>query len=422
MDTIERLRIVCLAGPGRSAEALAVRRRLETVARGRLPAALDRQLGASPSIELDRVTVRLDVDPLALDDETLATLWAGRIRDGILAASRHEGAPARRDAPSWSVLDGRDVDREPIAPDGPLVPTARRVIAGDRIAALAIARAVERGPETVAAELAGGLAPGERRALVARLVAEASRLQSRRRDPSGDGPGRAGRPPRERAVAGATVVRAGRSWPAVLDRASRRLAAADRAAARAARPADGARGLRSGVVRSARPRPTAEPGLRTTVAGIALLWPWLASTLPAAVARLPDQRPADARRLALAALVQDEPAAVDDPLVLLLAGDDPTADPSVIVVTPGELAAAAEDVVATLDGFAEALPGFAGSSPDFLRREFLVRPGRLGRIGDEVTIDLAPLPLDPAAARLPYPIAAFRLPWTPPIRARLETR
>ena len=70
----------------------------------------------------------------------------------------------------------------------------------------------------------------------------------------------------------------------------------------------------------------------------------------------------------------------------------------------------AEKVLAS---FAEALPGFAGSSPGYVRREFLERDGRVEPAGDGMlAVRLEPAPLDLALARLPYPLAPFSLPWS----------
>ena len=43
--------------------------------------------------------------------------------------------------------------------------------------------------------------------------------------------------------------------------------------------------------------------------------------------------------------------------------------------------------------FVAMLPGFEGSSPGYLRRQFIARPGRLVVAADRMTLLLAPLPL-----------------------------
>lgn len=159
--------------------------------------------------------------------------------------------------------------------------------------------------------------------------------------------------------------------------------------------------------------------LVSQVAGLALLWPWLTAQLEAVADRLTGLDPAGARRLALAAFVPGMPGAVDDPVIRLLAGDDLATDPSLIVVTEGELLLAAEGTAEVLEAFAAALPGFAGSTPEFVRGEFLVRPGVIDPSADPVLVSVAPLPLDPALSLLRYPITAFRLPWTRSIALRL---
>ena len=167
------------------------------------------------------------------------------------------------------------------------------------------------------------------------------------------------------------------------------------------------------------PATPADIRLVSQVAGLSLLWPWLTAQLEAASDRLRGLDPVGARRLALAALVPGIVAAADDPVIRLLAGDDPATHPSLIVVTPGELRLAAEGAADVLEAFAAALPGFADSTLDFVLREFIVRAGVVNPGVDPVTVKVAQLPLDPALSRLRYPIGAFRLPWTRPIAIRL---
>jgi hypothetical protein len=157
----------------------------------------------------------------------------------------------------------------------------------------------------------------------------------------------------------------------------------------------------------------------TRVGGLVLLYPWLADLLQADV-------PTDAglahRSWALAAIMApgEEPRLLGDPLVRILAGDDP-ARPVQRLPAPEEperLVAAGEEV---LRSFAACLPGFEESSADYLRRFVLERGGLVAVLPEDAYgIRLEPLPLDPILARLPYPLGPFRLPWTRPTHVELR--
>ena len=87
------LRVVCRADREQEAAVLRLRRRLESTARVHLPEALERALGADRRhVFAERVEVRLDFDPRAYDDVTLAALWAARVAGAIARARREEGA------------------------------------------------------------------------------------------------------------------------------------------------------------------------------------------------------------------------------------------------------------------------------------------------------------------------------------------
>jgi hypothetical protein len=419
-DAIGRLRIVCVADRARAPAALAVRRRLEEVARFHLPAALERQVEPGLAVSLGRLNVRLDFDPLDYDDETLATLWASRIRTAILAAGAAASATAQAAEPGRGAAPARAA-----SPAGPpaqagLLAIARRVLAGDDSAAIELAHAVTVDPGGSGAALTAGLTLPERRALISRLATAATAREARRRargSPSGTSRRTARAPAGEAAPIVARTT--GRSWAAALRRVSERLRAAD-----AARGTGGRHRPATWLPRGpAHPAPVARPdpraALRSTVAGLGLLWPWLGDRLEASTARQPTLDPIDLRRVALAALVPDQSDAVDDPLVRILAGDDLSSEPSTIVLTAAELAAAVEGASEVLDAFAAAIPGFAGTSAAFVRREFVVRPGEIEHVAGDVVVRLAALPLDPALALLPYPLGPFRLPWTPSISLRL---
>jgi Contractile injection system tape measure protein len=153
--------------------------------------------------------------------------------------------------------------------------------------------------------------------------------------------------------------------------------------------------------------------------GLVLLYPWLADFL---VGPLPHPLPAipnpavAARRWALAALVDDDADGfLDDPVVRVLAGDDPAARrPPVatrIIERPEVFDTARAHV---LTSFARSLPGFERSSADYVRHWFVRREAVVEPVADGVMrITLEPGPLDLLLDRLPYPLGAVRFPWTP---------
>jgi len=421
MDDIGRLRIVCVADRRRSTAALAVRSRLERVARSELGRALDAQVAVDAPVSLGRLTVRLELDPDDYDDRTLAILWAGRIREAIAAATNAASTATGRTSPVDAPSPDDHGNEGARGLDELLPPLARRAILGDAAAATAIARAIRADPARVGRELRTALSAPERRALLRMLEGGGAGGRGRPLRPF-PGPPVSGRLRSVRRSEPRTATRlpAHMSWTAGLVIASRRwLAGRSREAAIGlipprthvpARPKPARRGLAT----------PADRRLRSQVAGLGLLWPWLTAQLEAASDRLRRLDPAEARRLALAALVPGMSAAVDDPVIRLLAGDDPATDPSLIVVTEGDLLLAAEGAAEVLEAFGAALPGFAGSTQDFIGHEFLVRVGVVNPADDPVTVTAAPLPLDPALTQLRYPIAAFRLPWTRPVTLRLE--
>jgi len=158
--------------------------------------------------------------------------------------------------------------------------------------------------------------------------------------------------------------------------------------------------------------------LQTSCGGIALVYPWLGTLLREAVAARPALDPVAARRHALAAIA-GTPAAPDDALVRLLAGDELRADAAPLGDDPDSVAAS-EAADALLGRFAGALPGFERSTPEFVRRELIIRPGWIEPESEPVTIALAPAALDVVLVLLPYPVGLFRLPWTERLSIRIE--
>jgi hypothetical protein len=152
--------------------------------------------------------------------------------------------------------------------------------------------------------------------------------------------------------------------------------------------------------------------------GLVLLYPWLHDYLSG---ELPVPEPLHgvdpvvaARLWALAALGSDDPEPlVGDPLARLLAGAEPTdeATPPLRAEPCPALDAARARV---LSDFAALLPGLEGSSAEYVRRWFILREALVEPVEEGVLlVRLAGGPLDVLLERLPYPLGAFRLPWTP---------
>ncbi|MGZ4353826.1 MAG: hypothetical protein ACXVZ4_09780, partial [Gaiellaceae bacterium] len=123
-------------------------------------------------------------------------------------------------------------------------------------------------------------------------------------------------------------------------------------------------------------------------------------------------------------LEEAEPTAADaepetlllDAAVRVLAGDDPAAERLPLAVAAESPPGFDEARDRALASFAATLPGFAGSSAVYLRRWFLRREALVEPLADgTIRVVLEPGPLDPALDLLPYPLGAFRLPWTPPL-------
>jgi hypothetical protein len=167
-------------------------------------------------------------------------------------------------------------------------------------------------------------------------------------------------------------------------------------------------------------RPAGELALDslTDAAGLSLLYPWLADHCRAAVDLHPGLDPVVVRTHALAALVDpDDPRHVHDPFVALLAGQAIDDVEQIRLSLAEEVRAAADEVLAS---FASLLPGFAGSSPDFVRAEWIQRIGVLDTAADPVRLTARSHPLDVVLPQLPYPLALFRLPWSPPVSVRFR--
>jgi hypothetical protein len=152
------------------------------------------------------------------------------------------------------------------------------------------------------------------------------------------------------------------------------------------------------------------------VAGLVILYPWLADLCRDAETWHPHHDPAALRRLTLAVLAGPEDLGLaDDPLVIFLAGAGPDAPPSSALgplEARTQVAAAADGVLAQ---FANLLPGFERSTPGFVRASWIVRAGLLEHRRDPVRLIAETSPLDVVMPLLPYPLGLLRLPWTAPL-------
>jgi hypothetical protein len=475
-STIDTLHVRCVSTRAGERTALELRTRLASTARTHLPESLERRIDARGPrrVFVDRVAVRLDFDPSAYDDVTVATLWAAAIARELDGAGGEAAGvrvfaddaefvsaavveAATRGELSWVFAElgcgtGRVAARAVLAalPDEAAVRAVVTALAASPAAALALARRLEAYERSLlACVLEGtlawsalGLSPTAARAAVTETEgralppAGAREPADQRRGPSS----RAGAParpaaPRRAAYAQSSapgaahlaelIGRAAAGGFAALrwdetaaaqarERRERRDAAGHaRAAAHSARAEHDARTREE---RTADAEPAAD-GVRegnawwTTAGGLVYLYPWLGDLL--------DGRELRERVWALGAIVEpDAEQPLVDPLVRLLAGDDPARDPEPPLLPDDEdRAAHAADAERLLAGFAALLPGFAGSTPGYLRANVVHRGALLEPLADgSHRLLLEPAPLDPVLERLPYPLAAFRLPWTELVR------
>jgi hypothetical protein len=153
--------------------------------------------------------------------------------------------------------------------------------------------------------------------------------------------------------------------------------------------------------------------------GLVLLYPWLADLL-AEETEPGCELTFRLRALAAVAAPGAEEALLSDPLVRVLAGDDPGTSFR-RQVPPREAEALRERADGVVRSFAACLPGFERSSPEYLRRYLLDRGALVARLRDGgFGARLEPAPLDPVLVRLPYPIASFRFAWSEPISVELR--
>jgi len=403
-------------------------RRLATVAARTLPAALDDALADLADGALGSLSVTLDLDPADYDDATLAVLWADRIRTAALTAGARRrvaagpGVGAADDAARSGpgAASGRHADRAGAVDAGAvgveaLVATASGWLeAGAPVGAMPVALTALTA-EAVAAAVAARLGPTP----AARLVRALERRAAWIRHPVHD----AGAEP--------TRPRNGPADTAADERSSSDRAEPERPNAPDAPPGDEPARRLTVAARALRPHldlaaaddgaaSSADLRQATRVAGVVLLYPWLADLCRDAQAVHPNAEPVHARRLALAALAggpDSDPGLLDDPLVLFLAGA-PDDAPSSSALAPLEVEPLAAAADAALARFAAQLRGFQRSSPSFVRASWVVRAGLLDTERDPARLLGQTLPLDVVLHLLPYPVSLLRLPWTPPLVVR----
>jgi hypothetical protein len=382
-----------------------------------LPAALGRSLADVGDVHVDEVVVRLDLDVTAYDDETLAVLWADAIRAQVLAARRDPApniasrspsrAPARVQVPGpLDVL--ADLRALAATGAGRGTPLPRGILA---LADSGTARAV--------ADAAG---PQEWPSLL-RMLTRTLR------------PPRPARPPSQVLAASADMAEAVPPHFLAAPEAAR--------TGPEERMADGADAVRE-VAALPHDRPGAvldvlavlaelmdehatavDTAAVTRVAGLVLMYPWLAEHCRRAEDLHPGIDGLEVREAALAAIVDPDPdlalalALADDTLVGVLAGRR-SPGPSRIRLSLPRGEDVAESAVRVLTSFTSLLPGFERSSPAFVRASWIARLGVVDADRDPALLTAATHPLDVVLTRLPYPVSLVKLPWSPPLAVRFR--
>ena len=395
-----------LRGPGA--------RRLARVAATVLPRAIDRALADVDDLEIDCVTVVLELDLDDYDDETLAVLWADAIRARLVAGTSR--TRERRRAEAASVRGGR------VRPEwgrDQVVAAARTWLSGEPSAAADTVPGLllALGDPAMAREVRSVLTLAEWASLVLRLsdvlgIQAGSLSDTRPIRPEDLAPGGRRGTVGARGEAGAESLHDGIRpvGPPPTPVAHGELAARvlSRIAQLDAVAGDDWLDLPVATL--------------TRAAGLVLLYPWLADHCRRAGSLHPALDPTDVREAALAAVVSDEdPTLVDDPLVRLLAGrPDPLGAASrerAPLARAGDVAESAREV---LSSFAALLPGFERSSAAYVRESWVARIGTLDVDHDPVLLTASTHPLDVVLPRLPYPVGLVKLPWSPPLSVRFR--
>ncbi|MFI6567439.1 contractile injection system tape measure protein [Streptomyces sp. NPDC050534] len=388
-------------------------RRLAAVAARALPTALDRALADVDDVHVDEVVVTLDLDVTAYDDETLAVLWADAIRTQVLAA--------------------RPDPKPDAAPRTPMRhPTVTRALGPmDVLAGIRALGATGPGPGTIlpravlmladplTARAVADVAGPDEWASLLRMLTRTLRLPG----PDQNSPGQVPVAPADPAEAvPARLLPA----PESTVPGAQELTAdeADVATEQVELP------YRPGAVLDVldvlarlvdEHATTVEAAAVTRVAGLVLLYPWLAEHCRRAQDLHPGLDGLDVREAAVAAIIDsDDPALADDPLVGLLAGRRSPRPGGIRLPLPRR-EEVAESAVQLLMSFAALLPGFGRSSPGFVRDSWIARFGVVDVDRDPALLIAAAHPLDVVLARLPYPVGLIKLPWSPPLAVQFRS-
>jgi hypothetical protein len=405
---IESLR---LRGPGAA--------RLSRVAATTLPAALDRALAGVAPVHIESLSVLLDLDPNDYDDVTLGALWADAIRAEVLRqVPLRESEEAGPDVAAASVrasargsltmADAVAAARAWLAEVGNTVVPVDALALADLVSQSPLA-AHDKELGSLIVYLAAALSPRHHRpvATPAWEQRSAGRPSGGHREASDDTSHashtarQAAPAPSDRPAEGEPRALASES---VEPTASDVRAAASRVAALAA------------LVEPESPSLDLEHV--TSAAGLPLLYPWLADLCRRAVDLHPGLDEPAVRAHALAALVDPgDLGLVDDPLVRFLSGVSEPLSARAPLPHHREVSDEAERVLAS---FASLLPGFGQSSPAFVRNEWIRRAGLLDSEREPAQLTAATHPLDVMLIRLPYPLALFKLPWSPALMVRFR--
>ena len=402
--TVDRVRI----RPGVGPRATTTARRLARVAGQHLGPALDRALAdVDDDLTVERVTVTFPADPDELDDEAVAMLWASLVRNSLerIRTTRH---------PPAVQVGSEYADRDDPDPQGPPPPDAQDLttVVG------ALQRWARDGtaPTPTELELAVGRAdladraltelPHSWRALVRQLLDQAAAAAP------ATTPGTAAPHPADAEPPPNSTARRG-TRPAAPGQPAREANDTSVQPPAAQRPAH------ASYESPVRPPATQTGAARVAVSswgGLVLLHYRLRPYLEQAADSESDFDPLEVRIAALALLL-DEPGSAADPLVRLLAGDPDWStspdDPQPVPLRDRTAATARAELL--LQDFAGDLPGFGRSSAGFVREQWVRRRARLLEDPPAVLLTLERRPLDLVLDRLPYPIGALRLPWTPPL-------
>lgn len=403
---IDRIRIKPGNAPGGVGRAM----RLERVARHHLGGALDRAFAqvsnADTDIRIERIVVRLPVEPNELDDDALATLWAALIRDVVCCNERRDctspptetSATAEGSGATPSVsLDSVVVALLDWAQRGSVLPAA--IVDAVRGSLDLCAEVLNRLPEsirpsalTILQEIRDNTSFSESPTIVYDTADEPHSPANVHHDGAG-----ASSPIGDDVLNSDSMPS---EPPAIGEKESRAIESTAR-----------------------RPMRVPDPGTPatpvTSIGGLVLLQHRLQEFLATIQTVEGNLSPVSARLVGLAALAEaggKEGDALGDPLVHLLAGDPNWCTPEQRVCLPADPATATALATQLLHAFALDLPGFERSTPGFIFNEWIRRRAViLDGSSDRVAMKLSRKPLDLMLGLLPYSIASLRLPWAPTI-------